>query len=201
MLTGTEADLDEFFTWVDAGKPADGVRTGPEVDETPDRSTSMHEWLEMMAKEHACNSKGRQSEIYALGGEGKSPISLGIIVRIPPYQTWNILEDNLSNLIVWKSPLSSSSPPQVNANSCNLFENRHLNFLKIAPTKVCESKKSGSRPREKFAQIKCDLGGGWENCWGKSLASCTITSRRPPGPYIALSPQMFPLLKTKGRAS
>ena len=32
--TGTEADLNEFFYWIDAGKPADGVRRGPQSEQS-----------------------------------------------------------------------------------------------------------------------------------------------------------------------
>jgi hypothetical protein len=57
-MTGSAEDLDAFFEWLEAGRPADRVLRGPAVDETPDLSPSMFEWLEMMSKAHACNSKG-----------------------------------------------------------------------------------------------------------------------------------------------
>lgn len=62
-LTGRQAHLDEFFSWLDAGKPADGVRTGPGTHEDPDKNVNMFEWLEMMSKEHLCNSKGVPSAL------------------------------------------------------------------------------------------------------------------------------------------
>ena len=57
-LTGSDGDLEAFFEWLEAGRPADRVLRGPAVDKTPDQERSMFEWLEMMSKEHACNSKG-----------------------------------------------------------------------------------------------------------------------------------------------
>jgi len=60
-FTGSEADLDELFGWIDAGKPSEAVRRGPTSHDSPDHDTSLHEWLEMMAKEHVCDSRGRPS--------------------------------------------------------------------------------------------------------------------------------------------
>jgi len=62
-FTGTEADLDEFFAWIEAGKPADGVKRGPTSHDSPDHDFGLYEWLVMMAKEHACDSKGRPSNV------------------------------------------------------------------------------------------------------------------------------------------
>merc|ERR1719502_1869326 len=60
-FTGLEADLDEFFDWIDAGKPADGVRKYQTSLESPDRDEDYRDWLLMMAKEHECDSRGRPS--------------------------------------------------------------------------------------------------------------------------------------------
>jgi hypothetical protein len=60
-FTGAEADLDEFFAWVDAGKPADGVRRGPTSHDSPDLDEGLYDWLVMMGKEHECDSRGRPS--------------------------------------------------------------------------------------------------------------------------------------------
>ena len=60
-FTGLEADLDEFFDWIDAGKPADGVRKYETSLDSPDRDEEYRDWLLMMAKEHECDSRGRPS--------------------------------------------------------------------------------------------------------------------------------------------
>jgi len=61
-FTGTENDLDEFFAWIDAGKPADDVWSGPVSDDTPDHDERLFDWLLMMEKERACDSRGRTAE-------------------------------------------------------------------------------------------------------------------------------------------
>ena len=60
-FTGLEHDLDEFFDWIDAGKPADGVRKYETSLDSPDRDEEYRDWLLMMAKEHECDSRGRPS--------------------------------------------------------------------------------------------------------------------------------------------
>lgn len=61
-FTGSEIDLDQFFGWMEAGKPAEDVYKGPDYPhESPEVNSEMREWLEMMAKEHECDSQGRFS--------------------------------------------------------------------------------------------------------------------------------------------
>ena len=68
-FTGLEADLDEFFDWIDAGKPADGVRKYETSLDSPDRDEDYRDWLVMMAKEHECDSRGRPSVVPLDEGE------------------------------------------------------------------------------------------------------------------------------------
>merc|ERR1719498_490736 len=62
-FAGSEADLDEFFGWIDAGKPSSAVRRGPTSGDSPDLDPDYFAWSEMMAKEHVCDSRGRPSSV------------------------------------------------------------------------------------------------------------------------------------------
>ena len=68
-FTGLEHDLDEFFDWIDAGKPADGVRKYQTSLDSPDLDEDYRDWLVMMAKEHECDSRGRPSVVPLDEGE------------------------------------------------------------------------------------------------------------------------------------
>ena len=39
------------------------MRRGPTSQDSPDHDIALHEWLEMMAKEHVCDSRGRPSSV------------------------------------------------------------------------------------------------------------------------------------------